>query len=81
MEAVLAEQKRFYRIRVKGILNLATVHWFNGISILPQENDETVLDGEFLDQAALRGLLEQLWNLNYTVLAVELVETSEGTIP
>ncbi len=56
------------------MLNLSAIDWFGGVSILSSEKDETVLVGEFADQAALRGLLEQLWNLNYTLLSVEQIE-------
>jgi hypothetical protein len=32
------------------------------------------LIGSYPDQAALRGLLEQLWNLNITVISVDKIE-------
>ncbi len=60
-----------YQIRLKGVMNLSAIDWLDGITILPQENGETLLIGKFPDQASLRGLLEQLWNLNFTVLSVE----------
>ncbi len=66
--------KSAYRIRIKGMINFSAIDWFGGLSSLPTEKDETVLVGEFADQAALRGLLEQLWNLNYTLLSVEQIE-------
>ena len=66
--------KAIYRIRIKGAFSLSAIEWFGGITILPQEQGETMLVGEFPDQSALRGLLEQLWNLNYTVLSIEQIE-------
>ncbi len=75
------QKLNIYRIRLKGGIAGFIVDWFDGLSILPQENGDTVLVGQISDQAALRGLLEQLWNLNYTVLAVELIETREETKP
>ena len=63
-----------YRIRVKGILDSSVADWLGGISLIPQENNETVLTGQFADQAALRGLLDQLWNLNFTILYLERME-------
>lgn len=66
-----------YRIRLKGMLNRATVDWLGDLIIIARERDETLLIGEFADQPALRGLLDQLWNLNFTVLSVERLEGSE----
>ncbi len=63
-----------YRIRLKGLLDRSTMNWFGGIAIIPQEKGETLLEGRFIDQAALRGFLEQLWNLNFTILLVERVD-------
>lgn len=63
-----------YRIRVKGTWNHAITDWFDGITISPQENGETLLVGRFADQPALRGFLEQLWNFNCTVLFIERIE-------
>ena len=63
-----------YRIRLQGALNSPTTDWFGDITIIPQENDETLLVGQFADQSALRGLLDQLWNLNFTILSLEKIE-------
>jgi hypothetical protein len=63
-----------YRIRLKGILLHSMTDWFGEITFIPQENDETLLVGQFPDQPALRGFLDQLWNLNFTVLSVERIE-------
>lgn len=48
--------------------------WFGDITVKPEANGETLLIGEFPDQPALRGFLDQLWNLNFTVLSVDRVE-------
>lgn len=66
-----------YRIRIKGIVNRTIASLIEDISILPQENNETLLVGTFIDQPALRGLLDQLWNLNLTILSVERMPPSE----
>jgi hypothetical protein len=67
-------QGNLYYIRLKGILDHPIADWFGDITIIPQENSETLLVGRFTDQPALRGLLDQLWNLNLTVLSVERIE-------
>jgi hypothetical protein len=63
-----------YVIRVKETINPITLDWFVELKIIHQENGETVLVGQFADQPALRGLLDQLWNLNLTVLSVERMD-------
>ena len=68
------DQGSTYRIRLRGALSSPTTDWFGDITIIPQENDETLLVGQFADQAALRGFLDQLWNLNFTILSLERVE-------
>ena len=67
-------QGNTYRIRVKGTLGQHATDWFGDLTITPLESCETVLIGRFTDQSTLRGLLDQLWDLNLTVLSVERVE-------
>ena len=68
-----------YRIKLKGVLSSSTTEWFGAISIFPQENGETVLVGWFADQPALRGFLDQLWNLNFTLLSVERIANENNS--
>lgn len=63
-----------YRIRVKEMLDDRFADWLEGLVIHPQENGETLLVGTFTDQPALRGFLDQLWNLNITVITVERID-------
>ena len=60
-----------YQIRIKGALPTSLTDWFGEMKILPQENSELLLVGKFIDQSALRGFLENLWNLNITIVSVE----------
>jgi hypothetical protein len=63
-----------YRIKVKETLDNHITDWFGNLTLIPQENGETFLVGSFTDQPALRGFLEQLWNLNITVISLERFE-------
>jgi len=49
------------------------------ISVVPQKNGETLLVGKYVDQSALRGLMDQLWDRNFTVLALEILD-KEGSL-
>jgi hypothetical protein len=62
-----------YEIRVRGRLNESWFDWLDGVTMTYEAESEgpgvTVLTGSF-DQAALRGILAHLWDLNLTVLGV-----------
>jgi hypothetical protein len=74
MEQHETKSSNTYRIRVKETLGSNFNHWLDNLIIIPQENDETLLVGCFTDQPALRGFLDQLWNLNITVITVERID-------
>ena len=67
-----------YEIQVQGRLDESWSNWFNGMTITPEgasgDSPVTTLIGVVADQAALRGILERIWNLNLTLLSVHRVE-------
>jgi hypothetical protein len=67
-------QSNKYRIRVKETIDRRFSDWLDNLTLIPQQNGETLLIGSFADQPALRGFLDQLWNLNITVITVERIE-------
>ena len=75
------DHKSTYRIKVKGVLIYSLADWLEDLTVLPQEHGETLLVGQFADQPALRGLLDQLWNLNFTLLSVERIENQNEESP
>ena len=62
-----------YRIRVKGVLDEEWSDWFEGLTIVPQD-DETLLTGPVRDQAALHGLLAKVRDLGLPLLSVKRVD-------
>ena len=74
MEPNTTLQSNRYRILVKETLDHPFANWYGDLTIMPGENGETLLIGSFADQPALRGFLEQLWNLNITVITIERIE-------
>lgn len=66
-----------YQIQIEGRIGERWAHWFEGATVrFEQAHDGTpvtTLNGAF-DQAALRGLLAKIWDLNLTVLSVNRVE-------
>jgi hypothetical protein len=77
MNKELSNSSDTYRIRIKGVPDHSLADWLGELQVLPQEHGETLLVGRFADQPALRGLLDQLWNLNFTVLEVERIENED----
>lgn len=63
-----------YAIMVKGNLEQTWSDWFEGLTIVPQDNDETLLTGRVVDQSALHGLLAKISNLGLPLLLVRRVE-------
>ena len=63
----------FYTIRVEGVLDDDGAEWFAGmaLSFLAGGPGETVISGDFVDQAALHGLLNKIRDLGLRLIAVE----------
>jgi hypothetical protein len=70
-----------YEIEVQGELDPSWQPWFNGLAIGLTTSGEspavTTLVGPVADQAALRGTLCKLWDLNLTLISLRRVE-AEG---
>jgi hypothetical protein len=65
----------FLEIHVRGQLDSKWSEWLEGLQIKLLENDEMLLSGPVVDQAALMGLLIKLSRLNLTLLSVNVIQT------
>ena len=67
-----------YQIRVQGWITERWASWFDGMTIVREWQDDgapvTTLSGVLADQAALRGTLNQIWDLNLVLLSVVPVD-------
>ena len=70
------DKQGIYEIRVRGVLDKKWSDWFDGFTIMPQANDETLLTGPVADQAALHGLLNKIRDLGLPLLSVKRVEAA-----
>ncbi len=61
-----------YEIRVQGHLDTRWSDWFEGFTITPEEDGDTVLAGLVMDQAALYRLLRKVRDLGLTLLSINL---------
>ena len=70
-----------YQVQVQGPIGERWTDWFEGMSITIEQGSDgtqvTTLTGTIVDQAALRGILVKLWDLNLTLISVTRVETSK----
>jgi hypothetical protein len=70
-----------YEIKIEGHLKEAWAEWLNGMVVsiqnLNNETHNTTITVHVPDQAALRGVLNKLWDLNLTLLSVMLQGAGE----
>lgn len=65
---------RQYQLRVGARLSETWAEWFDGLTVTVTENDETLITGWVVDQAALQGLLKKVRDLGLPLLSVNPVE-------
>ncbi len=70
------DQPMIYQIRIKGHLGHQWLDWFEGLSILLDEDNNTPLTGPIVDQAALHGVLKKVRDLGMPLLSVNPIESS-----
>ncbi len=66
--------KEIYQIKVRGRLDKSWSDWFDRMAITQEGSDNTTLTGPIVDQAALRGILCKIWDLNLKLVSVMLLE-------
>ncbi len=74
------ESQELYQIIIRGRLEERWSEWFGRLKVVVQDDlDEsplTRLIGPVSDQAALRGILTRIWDLNLEVISVNRVSAS-----
>jgi hypothetical protein len=70
-----------YKIKVEGKVHKRWADWFSGMQIQyindQTPNPVTILRGPIPDQAALRGILVKLWDLNLTLVSVQRLDDDQ----
>jgi hypothetical protein len=69
-----------YSIQVQGCIAESWMDWLGGAEIVSEESDgsRTTLHARVVDQAALRGLLARIWDLNLTLVSLRRTEAGQG---
>ncbi len=65
-----------YAIRLRGQLPDYRAAWFEGMELTYEEND-TLITGPVIDQAALFGLLDKIRDLGLPLLSVNRIESRQ----
>jgi hypothetical protein len=63
-----------YQIKIKGLLDSQWTDWFDGMTISPTEDGDTLLTGPVEDQAALHGLLKKVRDSGMSLVSVSPIE-------
>ena len=69
------DQAAKYQITLQGRLDESWSEWLDGM-MLVFEDGITTLTGTVADQAALRGILSKIWDLNLTLISVSRIEAN-----
>jgi len=72
------DEPGLYEIRLKGHLDDRWAGWFEGLTIARVDNDDTLLTGPVVDQAALHGLLKKVRDLGLPLVSVSPVEPGQA---
>ncbi|WP_421120688.1 hypothetical protein ACE2AJ_05120 [Aquihabitans daechungensis] len=67
-----------YEIRVAGRLGSRWVSWFDGLTLVSEDDGTTIISGPVVDQAALHGLLQKLRDLGIPLLSLARTPPGEA---
>lgn len=73
-ESCAMNKPAIYEIRVEGEIDDGWSDWFGGLHVVSTSDGHTLINGRLVDQAALRGVLEKIWNLNLVLVSVQRLE-------
>jgi hypothetical protein len=74
-------EPELYEIRIKGQLDARWAAWFESMTVTRDENGDTRLTGQVVDQAALHGLLRKVRDLGLPLISVIQVDRKRASEP
>ena len=75
------DQPMIYQIRIRGHLDDRWRDWFEGLTVTPEDNGETLVTSPVVDQAALHGLLKKVRDLGLPLVSVNRIEDTRTNAP
>jgi hypothetical protein len=70
-------QSMVYQIKVEGHLDSEWTAWFGGMTLVLEDNGDTLMTGPVIDQAALHGLLKKVRDLGMPLVSVKRVNPGQ----
>jgi hypothetical protein len=67
------DRARIYEIRIQGQLDESWSDWLEGMEVTVEDH-LTILRGVIPDQAALRGILSKIWDVNLSLISIRAEE-------
>jgi len=74
----MSEQAQ-YHILIEGGFSQDWASWFDGLDVIPQEENRTLLSGCLADQTALHGVLLKLRDLGIPIIEIKRVEKGSNS--
>ena len=71
-------QPMVYQIRIKGHLGRHWTDWFDGLTITLEDDGDTLLTGQVVDQAALHGVLKKVRDVGMPLISVMCVKPGQA---
>ena len=75
------DESGVYQIRLKGHLGAQWAAWFGDMTIILEENGNTLLTGSVVDQSALHGLLKRVRDLGTPLISVNRIKPDDVDVP
>ncbi len=69
-----------YQIRVKGQLGPGWAEWFDGMTITPEPDGDTIISGLVADQPALHALLVKVRDLGLILVALDIGQETRRSL-
>ena len=76
-EVIDSNRPTIYQIKIKNHLSSDWTDWFEGLTITPEEDGDTLLTGPVIDQAALYGLIKKVRDLGMTLISLNPVQPND----
>lgn len=70
-----------YQIRIKGQLSSDWSDWFGGLAISHDDNGNTLLSGDVIDQSALHGLLKRIRDSGAELISINPISEADDLTP
>ncbi len=70
-----AHQQMVYQFRIKGHLGTQWMGWFEGLTVILEEDGNTLLSGPVIDQSAMHGILKKIRDLGMPLLSMNPIDS------